>query len=689
MRSKLAQLTLACVVAATFFCPGLARAQSAEGRSDWPGAGQLYVGTNYQPFDRADRDQIQRDIDRMRQAGMKVVRMGDLAWDAFEPAEGKFDFELFDWIMDRMQAAGLKVILDIPGQPAPIWLHKKYPGVGIVDQNGTRLDPAERYMDNTSDPDYRRLLVRLAETMTQRYAKHPALFAIGYNNESDNGMVSYSEADRLRFIGWLKKKYGTVQALNKAWATQRWSRHLNTWDEVRLPYIDGVGPYERYLDMRRFWSEQTIEVLELLEAVRKKNTPDKPAISNLWASAERKGFDYLATYRRYVSYGAMGFYPGNPLSAGFESTMMRAGMNAPIWFNEFTAGGPGYYGTRGRSRMWAHFGLLMGAQAVLPWTWHSHHGGEEQALFGLIDHDDRASWKLDEFATIATEFDKLEKLGFPRLQQPKVAIAYAFDNIIATNLPKEGISNTVRPYVNPGYMKQAHNAYEPLFNDNIDVSVIHVGHEDLSRYQLVVVPGMYLLDKASTANLRKFVADGGTVIMTAQSAKVDERNQWHDTPLPGGLTDVFGLRTNEFYTAGEVMTKLGGKEIKGDIGFYEVLEPSTAEVLARFTNVEGNPPSITLNKFGKGRAIYVATPAQPQIMGPLYRQLYASLGMEPGPKTPDGVSARVVEGRVLYVNTTGEPKDVTIDGTMTGILSGKRWTDRLRLESFGVDLLEK
>ena len=46
--------------------------------------------------------------------------------------------------------------------------------------------------------------------------------------------------------------------------------------------------------------------------------------------------------------------------------MMRAGMTAPIWFNEFTAGGPGYYGTRGRSRMWAHFGLLLGAQAVMP-----------------------------------------------------------------------------------------------------------------------------------------------------------------------------------------------------------------------------------------------------------------------------------------------------------------------------------
>ncbi len=162
----------------------------------------------------------------MKRAGFNVVRMGDLSWDSFEPSQGKFNFEWFDKIMDKMQANGIRVILDIPGSPAPIWLHRTYPGVDIVTQNGTRLPPAERYMDDISDPDYVREVGIIADALTKRYAHHPAVIAVGYDNEIGNGFMSYSEADRQRFIAWLKKKYGTIEELNKAWATQRWSRRL-------------------------------------------------------------------------------------------------------------------------------------------------------------------------------------------------------------------------------------------------------------------------------------------------------------------------------------------------------------------------------------------------------------------------------------------------------------------------------
>ncbi len=651
----------------------------------WPGPGQLFVGTCYQPIDRTP-EQIDRDIAIMKHAGFNVVRMGDLSWDSFEPEQGKFDFEWFDPIMDKMQANGIRVILDIPGLPAPIWLHRAHPGVDIVSENGTRLPPAERYMDNISDPNYVREVGILADTLMKRYAHHPAVIAVGYDNEIGNGFMSYSEADRQRFIGWLKKKYGTIEELNKVWATQRWSRRLKSFDDVDLPLANGPGPSERYLDLHRYWSDVTVARLEDLDAIRRRNMPEVPSISNLWDTASRRGFDYLATYRSYVSFGAEGLYPGDPVSGAFGALMTKGALATPIWFNEFTAGGGGYYGTPGRSRMYAYLGLMMGSQGTLAWTFNSHLGGEEQALFGLVDHDGTPSWKVDEFAHIASEFKRLSKLGFPHYTHPEVAIAYSFDSFIDSN--PNGPSNTTRQYFKPSYTEQVQGAFEPLFRANIDTAIINIGHDSLSPYKMVIVPADYVMDAASANALRAYVSSGGTVLMTAFSAKVDEHGQWFDMPLPGRLGDVFGLKTNAFYDAAALSYQLGSDSIETKVHRYEVLEPSTAKVIARFTNTADHSPAVTINKFGKGNAIYLATESNPSAIGPLLNYLYGVAGIQPGPKTPEGVFARIVDGRTLYVNTTGEEKRIPIRGVKKGIISSRVFDETLILGPMQADLIE-
>jgi beta-galactosidase len=675
---------------ALFLLAGLALsafsvAQDAPAHPSWPGPGQLFVGTCYQPIDRTP-EQIDRDIAIMKHAGFNVVRMGDLSWDSFEPAQGKFEFEWFDKVMDKMQAAGIRVILDIPGSPAPIWLHRAHPGVDIISQNGTHLPPAERYMDNISDPDYARELGILAEALTKRYAHHPAVIAVGYNNEIGNGFMSYSEADRQRFIIWLKKKYGTIEELNKDWATQRWSRRLNSFEDVDLPLGDGPGPPERYLDLHRYWSDVTVARLDELEAIRRRNMPEVPSISNLWDTAGRRGFDYLATYKSYVSFGAEGFYPGDPVSGAFGAMTVKGDLATPIWFNEFTAGGGGFYGAPGRSRMYAYLALMIGAQGTLAWTFNSHLGGEELALFGLVDHDDTPSWKVDEFARIASEFKQLSKFGFPRYTHPEVAIAYSFDSFIdsSPNSP----SNTTRQYFQPSYTDQVQAAFEPFFRANIDTAIINIGHANLSPYKLVVVPADYVMDAASAKALRDYVSNGGTVLMTAFSAKVDEHGQWFNSPLPGRLSDVFGLKTNAFYDAAPLKFQLGSNTIETSVHRYEVLEPSTATVVARFTSTADHTPAVTINKFGKGNAIYLATESNPSAIGPLLNYLYTISGIQPGLSTPEGVFARVVDGRTLYVNTTREEKRIPITGVRKGIISNRVFEEAVVLGPMEADLIQ-
>jgi beta-galactosidase len=665
---------------------GMAWCQSAAEHPEWPGKGQLFVGTCYQPVDRTP-EEIHRDIALMKAAGFTIVRMGDLSWDSFEPSEGKYEFAWSDAILTEMHEAGIKVVLDIGGLPAPTWLHHKYPSVNVVNQGGEVVHPADRYVVDISDPIYREHVVQFADALTKHYAHNSALAAIGYDNEIGNGFMSYSAADRERFIVWLKGKYGTVENLNKAWATQRWSRRLGSFDEVELPYGDGPGPAERYLDLHRYWSDVTVSVIEDLEKVRARNVPDLPAVSNLWDTSPRKGFDYLASYKKYVTYGAEGFYPGDPLSATLGVLLTKGDLPTPTWYNEFVTGGPGNYGgPKGKIRMWAYMGLIDYGQTVLAWTFNTHQGGEEQALFGLLDHDGTPSWKYGEFKQIAGEFKKLQTLGFPRFHKPEVAIAYSFDSRIASRPP--GTNNSARDYFTLNYTEQVASALEPFFDDNIDVATIDVAHSVLD-YKLVVVPADYVMDAASADALRKYVEGGGTVVMTAMSAKADEHSQWFNTPQPGRLSDVFGIRTEEFYRP-KTMPEMtfDGKTLKATIGFYEVLEPRTATALATFTNTDEKSPAITVNSFGKGHAIYVGVPAQLSVLGPLVRGLYPKLGIERGPATPAGVYSREVEGRTLYVNTTGEEVSIEISGEKHGLISGKIYTDVVRLKAYDVDLVE-
>jgi beta-galactosidase len=613
--------------------------------------------------------------------------MGDLSWGAFEPSDGDFQFAWFDEILKQMDEAGIKVILDIGGLPAPIWLHHKHPSVNVVSQNGVMLQPARRYMEDISDPVYREHVKRFADALTSHYAHHPALLAVGYDNEIGDGYMSYSDGDRLRFIEWLKARYGTVAALNKAWATQRWSRRLGSFDEVQLPNGDGPSPPERYLDLHRFWSDQAVGTLMDLEAIRRKNMPELPSASNLWDTAYRMGFDYLgSSYQDYASYGAMGFYPGSAVDTTLNALLVKGELPTPVWFNEFITAGSDRYGPpKGSIRMWAYQALLYYGQVFLAWTFNTHLGGEEQALFGVLDHDGTPSWKYREWKRIAQELSKLEKLGFPRNHRPEVAIAYSFDSAIASRPPA---GNTAKDYYSTPYSQQVSNAFRPLYEDNIDVALLNPANSTL-EYKLLVVPGLYVMDARSAAAVRRYVKEGGTVVMTAFSAKVDEHSQWFDTPLPGRLDDVFGIRTSEFYRPSALpKVSFQGQSLKASIDFYEVLEPRSARTLAAFENTPEKSPAVVVNEYGKGRAIYVAVPAQPSILGPILRSLYARVGVERGPATPAGVSARVVEGRTLYVNTTDKAVDVPIAGKKDGVITGQRYAGVLHLGPYEVDLLQ-
>ncbi len=332
----------------------------------------LYIGTNYHPHDW-NEDRWEVDIKMMQEASFNIVRLGHLCWDSFEPEDGVYRFEWFDHVMDLFNKAGIKVVLDIATRPAPIWLHKKYPSINITDLYGKSQEPHARYMEDIGNPVFQKYAYKYARTLVERYRSHPALLAFGLCNELGSGFVSSSEEVRKRFVKWLERKYENVGDLNKAWASQRWSRRVNNFKEVSLPASAIVNPSpERCLDLNRFYSDELIEYLDGLSQIVKKFAPGVRESTNHWAESRDIGFDYLRDYEDIIDIPGVGFYPGtNPedvdavIGACFFNDHRISEKDSPIWCLEFQTGTFGGYACPKRAmRMYAYLSLIYRSQAT-------------------------------------------------------------------------------------------------------------------------------------------------------------------------------------------------------------------------------------------------------------------------------------------------------------------------------------
>ncbi|MFC8800781.1 beta-galactosidase [Promicromonospora sp. NPDC057138] len=653
----------------------------------------LLVGTNYHPHDSGPST-WQRDVAMMRDAGIQIVRLGHLAWDTFEPTDGEFRFEWFDEVMDLMHDNGVRVILDIAVRPAPLWLHRKYPSIDVTDANGNRLYANHRYMDDVGDPQFRAHARRFAEALTSRYADHPGLEAFGVDNEPGDGPISYSEHVRVRYIDWLRGKYGTVDALNLAWAGQRWSRRIGDFEEVGLPLSGTVpGAPERVLDFRRFVSYEVDAYLNELLDVVAAHAPDALTTTNMWYYSPKKHFDYapIAYTGRFARAGN-GFYPGTGIiGAGgirhalFGIARIQYENTTPFWCTEFTT----MMAAPGSIRRSAYATLMLGNQLVCGWTWQTMHAGEEQFLQGMVDWDGRPNRVLGEYRQIAEEFAKIQDRGFPYRPRAEIAVVLDFASQIAGAAYPES------------HEDQAQTAFEAVLDANLDVRVVDLRLSNLD-YKILLVPGVAVLDEASAAKIRDFVARGGTAIMTSYSATLDASGQAFTTTRPGLLDDVFGIRVGPYEEAAtlnelprgrtgdqEIDVDVDGSTVTVSVPRFDVVEPGTAGTVGRSAGLGQDHPLVTAKRFGAGRAVYVALPARREVLDLLLEGEIDRHGIARGPLVPPGVMARAIDDRhVLYLNLDAEPKPITMEGRATSVLYDTDYEGGFTLGAYDADFVE-
>lgn len=664
----------------------------------------LYVGTNYHPHDWP-KERWQEDIRLMKEAGITIVRMGHLCWDSYEPEEGVYTFAWFDEVMDLFAQAGIGVFLDVSTRPAPLWVHRLCPGCDIYGRDRTYQASLRRYMEDVDDPAFQHYALRFAKVLVNRYKSHPALFAFGLCNELGDGEMSFSENAKCRFQNWLKKKYKTVDALNHAWATQRWSRRLSSFEAVELPVNDlSCGAPESWLDMRRFFSDGIIGYLTVLHDLVKENAPGIPISCNLYATRANFGFDYLKQCDRFMEYPGMGFYPQYDMEEDkaqrcivtAKEYMNEAGR--PMWFLEFQTGRDGIFcGPKGYLHMLMMLGLLNRAQMFLGWTWRSMYGGEEQYHHGILGHDGLPTPNYEEMKKASADMRKLSEYAFPYLPDPEVGVAVSSESGWVAEYQKGQFRQRYRDC-----LIQVQKAFWKMQREYNIVNLRNLRE----KYRLIVVPGHILMDPESADTLHKYVENGGNVIMTGYSGTVDGNGQVYTTPKPGGLADVFGIRVAGFYRTdmpgffpeGCEVGKADGKErellqvrredekLTVSIDYYEELELRGACVWAEY---EGkNMPAVTVNRYGKGRAYYVAAETNAAFLEWLVERLAQDLELSPALKVPEGIQARkIAEHQYFYVNTTNRRVEVPLIEAGRGVLRGEDCGEVLSLGGYESELV--
>lgn len=669
----------------------------------------LFVGTNYHPHDWLKEEWI-RDLNRMQEAGFRFIRIGHLCWDSFEPREGEFEFEWMDEVFNLCNERDIHVFLDLPTRPAPSWLHKKYPSIDIVNEDGIRQKPVTRYMEDVGDPHFREYAYRMARKLVERYHNHPALLSFGLCNELGSGYHSYSETARQRFCQWLECKYHTIENLNRAWSTQRWSRKESCFADIEFPVTSRLkGAPERYLDMKRFFSDEILSYQKGLYDVVKSIAPQVPVSCNHWAENPQVGYDYPKNYREITDYPGQGFYPGtNPemedgfLGACFCSDYRCGELGKPIWDLEFQTGGFGDYSCPpGAMRMYAYLSYLYHAQVICAWTYRSMLGGEEQYVFGLVDHDGTPGFKWEEFSTISKESRILadQKL-FPRIPRSSIAIAYSYECLLA--------SDYAHDYYSVPYREQIMETYKALFHMNLDCNIVDLRNVT-NHYDIVIIPGHCLMNDKCKHSIDEMLQNGSTVIMTAFSAKADDHNRVFASAFPGMLTGEFGIVIRGFDRArthypsvnagglekaeqdlerNKIHISMNGEILPCPINYHEFMELVTAEPLAEYQNVTSSmTTAVSCNHYGNGKAIYIGIPADEELYCRLLPALLQEKGIAIPQKLPKGIVFRKLSRcHQIYINTNAHCVEIPIKYSAHSVLTGMKYYDKIVLQGYDVEI---
>lgn len=668
--------------------------------------GRILHGGDYNPEQWLEYPEIlEEDIQLMKKAQVNCVTLGIFSWAMLEPKEGVYDFQWLEEIVDRLGREGIQVILATPSGAMPHWLTEKYPEVMQVQEDGTKNLPGKRQNFCYTSPVMRQKIQSLDRALSQKFGKKENVVLWHISNELGGNFgdsTCHCEQCQRAFREWLKKRYQTLDNLNKAWWGRFWSHVYTDWDQIHSPAPQGEYTMTGLkLDWRRFATEQMSDfVAGEIQAVR--TASDLPVTTNFMYFF--KGLDYhrLRDELDVISWDNYPFWHKRKdevtvaMRTAASHSLMRSMKKKPFLLMESTPSMVSWREVNPSKRPGMHMlssmqALAHGSDSVLYFQWRKSRGSFEKFHGAVVGHKNGSNTRtFREVTQVGERLMGLTDLLDGTVNQPKVAMIFDWENWWAL----EDVSG---PRTDMNYVDSIFLYYQPFWEAGIDVDL--VGMDDsLEGYQLVLAPFNYMYKEGYAGKVRDYVRGGGVYVTTYFSGLVDETDLCFLGHHP--LEDVLGVVQEEIDAPCEefpnTFSYQGVQYPAG--GLREVIHAKEGtQILSVYEEdyVKGMPV-LTKNAYGEGSAYYLAAEPELNFLRRFTEDLLEELALANplGVKLPHGVtvSLRIREDQcqsfVFVMNFNNEPAKVEGIGSWTDAETGEICQGMLELGPFQCRIFE-
>jgi beta-galactosidase len=618
----------------------------------------------YMPYDRVDQD-----VQLMQKAGITVVRIGESSWGLWEPEDGKFEYAWMDRVVEKLHAAGIRIILGTPTYSIPAWMYKKHPEIVVTRLGGQYLYYGLRQNTDLANPTYRFYCERVIRKILEHYKNNPAIIGYQIDNETSSAYAANHDV-QVGFENYLKSKFKTVDELNKVWGLNYWGQRLNDWSE--LPPRDGIINPGWKLEWERYSQWLTTDFLAWQSQIVSEYKRPEQFITHDFAGPprpevnERDVVQALDIAAANPYHGTQDQFDGE--ASSYAGDYARSLKNSNYLITETNAEAIGWDSKEqyppydGQLRLDVYTHAASGANMVEYWHWHSIHYGQETYWKGVLGHDLQPGRAYDEVSRTAHELQRIGPEIADIQRKNQVAILYSNDSSYGIDFMKFSDHANYRTILR--------QMYEVLYRANVGTDFVFPESTNLSNYKVILVPPLYVASDAVLKRLAEYVHAGGHLVVGFKSGFCNEYSTVRWELAPGPLREAAGVHYQEFSS---LQRPVALKDDPFHAGadnrvseWAEMLIPDTAKPLAYYDHpFFGKYPAITRNSFGKGTLTYEGTVLSNKLQTEVLLSVLELAGLT-GPDQSLPATVRVKhglnrKGKALhyYLNYSSDPQTVT------------------------------